>query len=136
MLLHKKSIKIPIYKGYIVIIISNSVQLVNEQFPYLDVKEEIYASTFSSQFKRYPSAFILLNFNHDEKLDHGVIAHEVFHASNIIMKDRQLLPDVDNDESQAYLIQWISNQVYDFIDFTFKKQGYNRMACEYFKQYL
>lgn len=46
------------------------------------------------------------------KLSHGLIAHEVVHLVNMIMADRGFKPDFNNDEAQAYLTEWVTEQIY------------------------
>lgn len=47
--------------------------------------------------------------------DIHILAHECFHASNIIMRKRGIKPDPYNDEPQAYLIQWLFNNCFNHI---------------------
>jgi len=47
---------------------------------------------------------------------HGIIAHEVFHATHRIMQYVQQGFDVDNHESFALLNEWITNWVYSKLD--------------------
>lgn len=47
-----------------------------------------------------------------ESISHGLIAHEIVHLSNMIMEDRDIKPDYNNDESQAYLVEWLTESVY------------------------
>lgn len=43
------------------------------------------------------------------------LAHECFHASNYIMNRKGIRPDADNDEAQAYLIEWIFKNCYSHL---------------------
>lgn len=45
----------------------------------------------------------------------GVIAHEAVHIANYVFKQCGILPDLNNDEPQAYLIGWIVKQIHKFI---------------------
>jgi hypothetical protein len=111
---YQKSIKIPIYKGYLVLIFTNSIEKLNRRLPGIN-ETNIYAHTYLYQYRGYEAAFIVLNFNHPEAITNGVISHESFHASNFIMANRNIDPDLNNDEPQAYLIAWITDQVHSFL---------------------
>lgn len=39
------------------------------------------------------------------------IIHECVHLSNMIFKDRGITPDLDNDEPQAYLLEFLFKKV-------------------------
>lgn len=45
----------------------------------------------------------------------GVIAHEAVHIANHVFKQCGIIPDLDNDEPQAYLIGWLVNQITKFL---------------------
>lgn len=45
---------------------------------------------------------------------HGLIAHECFHLTHRIMKHVNKTYDIDNDEPEAYLIQYLTDTVYSF----------------------
>lgn len=55
-----------------------------------------------------------LVFRYD-RMDYGMIAHECFHLTHIIMRDINKRYDVENDEPEAYLIQFLVGAVYDFL---------------------
>lgn len=46
---------------------------------------------------------------------HGVLAHEALHAVNLILDNRGVKFDVDNDEPYAYYLSYIVEQFYDFL---------------------
>ncbi len=63
-------------------------------------------------------------FNHNDHLrivferkyiDAGRIAHEAIHAKNLIFKWVGIKNDPDNDEPEAYLVQWIVNCIHDVL---------------------
>jgi hypothetical protein len=113
--LHKKVIKVPLYKGLLVLIFSNSVEKVKQVVKDYN-RNSVYAHAWRFNYKGKEGNAIILNFNNDEKLTHGTIAHEAYHIANFIADSRGLIPDHINDEPIAYLITWITNEVYKFMN--------------------
>ena len=46
----------------------------------------------------------------------GVVAHEAVHAVNNIFKSRGIKLDINNDELQAYLTEWVFEQVENYFE--------------------
>lgn len=44
-----------------------------------------------------------------ETIDKGLLVHESVHAANVLFKEIGHALDLDNDEPQAYLVEWIFN---------------------------
>ena len=51
----------------------------------------------------------------DIKFDAGCIAHESLHATSFIFMIAGIVPDVNNDEPQAYLLDFIVTEVTEFL---------------------
>ena len=110
-----KAINVPLYRGKLVIIITDSTKQVKKCIPYFD-DNYLYAHSYWTKYKKSQGYYIILNFkNTYRKIHHGTIAHEAVHTSHFIMKDRGLIEGFDNDEAEAYLVEWITDQVYKFI---------------------
>ena len=113
--LYIKSHKIPLYRGYFVIILSNSVDKLRKYLPDFDNKE-IYAHSWYEKYRSKQGFIMVLNFdNAYREITHGVIAHEAMHLTNMIASLRGIEPDFNNDEHLAYLTEWIVDTVYKFI---------------------
>jgi hypothetical protein len=52
--------------------------------------------------------YIFINTN---SLFHGIIAHEIFHLSEALSRDR----DIIDEEAKAYLISSITQNIYNFL---------------------
>lgn len=52
-------------------------------------------------------------FFKQDGIDHGVIAHEVFHITHHILQGVESQFDVNNHEQYAYLCEWITDWVYE-----------------------
>jgi len=110
----------PLYRGKLCVINTNSNGLLLRKHD-LELKDkELYASTIDGCIKinnsNYYCTYIILNTNNSfTPITHGVIAHEAFHASNFLLSRRGVIIDRDNDEAQAYLIDWITDQIHRLI---------------------
>jgi hypothetical protein len=104
-----KVIDIPIYGGKLVIGYLNEEEL-KKEFD-IDYKTML-ATTYSRiNYKSYNT--ILINFNFDNKyqyIDYGIIAHECVHFKNFLFERIGFQCDTENDEAEAYLIEWVMNQ--------------------------
>lgn len=70
--------------------------------------------TYDVDFANRMAKGRMLSWWHGDQVYIGVyasspsaLAHEAFHASNIVLEQRGIKADTDNDEAQAYLIGWI-----------------------------
>lgn len=111
--MRKKIIKIPIYIGQLVIIqYDNPEDLINE-YRLSNLVNKFDAITFRdhklSGYTRYVAAF-------GKNCTPSIITHESFHVVSMIFYDRDIEYDNENDEPAAYLIGWISRQIFDFLD--------------------
>ena len=113
--LHKKIIEIPIYKGTFIIVFSNSKNKVNELTGISS--NNIYAHAVDGTYKNKQAFFIILNFdNKYDKITHGVINHEIIHICHFIFEKRDIILSYDNDEPITYLAEYLTNEVYKYIN--------------------
>lgn len=111
-----KAIPVPLYRGRFIIILSNSVEEVQKTIPEFK-KEQFYGHSWHINYKNRDGFAMVLNFeNKISKMTHGTIAHESVHIANFIADSRGLVSDFDNDEPITYLVQWIVDQTYLFIE--------------------
>lgn len=114
--LHITSKKVPLYGGLIVIVLTNSNKKLGK-YVYMKPKEEHFAFCVPGNYRNQGAFYCVLNFNNkDGKISHGVIAHEAVHLANFILKDAGVRCDYNNDEPLTYLVQWITNRIYSFIN--------------------
>lgn len=110
-----KAIEIPLYGGYLVIVLSNSRKKVKKFLPSFD-RSEVYAHAWADNYNGQQGYYVILNFDSEfSRLDPGAIAHEATHISSYLFDIRGMKPDFNNDEPQCYLIQWVVNEVFKFI---------------------
>ena len=113
--LHIKAVNIPIYRGKLIIVLTNSNKKLQKYLPYFE--DDIYAHTYLDNYRSRDGYYCILNFNNDyRKMYHGVIAHEAVHVSSFLLENRGVKLDFNNDEPAAYLVEWITDQIYSFIN--------------------
>lgn len=112
---HKKSIKVPLYGGNLVLMFTNNKREIVKHIPDFD-RENIYAHSCGMNDGGKEGYVIILNFNlKDSKISHGRITHEVVHIVSHIAETRGFEPSFSNDEPIAYLADWVANEVYKFM---------------------
>ncbi len=105
------------------IIISDSSKEINKRHD-LEFEDPVFCHTVKGGIKipdeEELCSCIYLIFNPKYKfgsryMTHGSIAHECLHATSFLFMTIGAEPDIDNDEPQAYLINYLVDQVEDFI---------------------
>jgi hypothetical protein len=114
---YKKVVKIPIYNGNFIIIFSNDPnkisRVINTNPSSLG---QIYAMTFHNFiYQKYESFCVCFNFWDLNDITMGTIVHEVTHAGNRVLANREVIPDWENDEPECYLKGWMADEVYAFM---------------------
>ena len=104
----KTEIDIPIYPFRFWIITTDDFKKANEKYlssdlEFNDHEHEAYAF-FDPQ--KDGSTIIGVMFKEGE-LAYSIIVHEMVHVVNYIFHFASVKPDLDNDETQAYLSQWV-----------------------------
>ncbi len=111
-----KTIEIPIYFDNLVI------HQVDQREQMQEIADKNDLEFNSAEF----DAFAFLNDRSEDKpreyvmvfcknVVSSVIAHESKHIVNMIFKDRMISLDLDNDEPECYLLEWIVGQATDFL---------------------
>ena len=111
----KKKIEIPIYLGYLVIIVTDDFKKIIKKYNIAsssDPNDHDYSAiTFRLYKKRISNYYCVLR----KKASPGAIAHEAKHIVNKIFQDRGINLDIVNDENETYLLGWIVNQIYKIL---------------------
>jgi hypothetical protein len=118
--------KVPLYPCRLGVIVSNDEEEINKylkghEIPYtLDLSESygycIGQGVYKDEKgKKWSCCWVIVPPN-DEMFTHGLIAHEVRHATNSILDYIGHKLDAKNDEPEAYLSQWITDVVYKAIE--------------------
>lgn len=119
----EKIIKSPLYETRLCLIVTDNADEVNKRYD-LDADDPLFANTHRAGIKikgdKRKAMCVYLIFGPkfkfgDRKLTPGLIAHESLHAANFILDYVGVKADYDNDEPQAYLLEWIVNQSTEFL---------------------
>lgn len=102
-----KKINIPIYRGVFVICITDDLKKVENKFNLINT-DSLDAFTFKIGHNYY------MVTTKDLKI--SVIAHESVHIKNMIFKDSFIKLDINNDEPEAYLLEWVIDQYYKYLN--------------------
>lgn len=114
-----KRVDIPIYYGYLVIIISNDYRAVADKYGLKEAVENFGAFVWGNRNANGIMEFYVCI---DEDCSNHLIAHEVVHLVNHIFLDKGIELDRHNDEPQAYLTGWLFSEIEKFKDKTNKNE--------------
>ncbi|MGB3495753.1 MAG: hypothetical protein WBA57_23690 [Elainellaceae cyanobacterium] len=107
----KKKIKIPIYFGELILILSEDLEKTAK-----DLGTSLGAPSngfcWNGLDKGLTQYFIAI----DKDATPSIIAHEASHCVNYIFKDRGIELDTHNDEPQCYLLSWIVDKCHEFLN--------------------
>ena len=108
---YKKIIDIPILGGKLCITRIKSWKKVNKEYGF-DLTNIMDACViFKEENNISYNEIYFIN-----KPSNAVIAHEAVHAVNNIFKSRGIKLDINNDELQAYLTEWVFEQVENYFE--------------------
>ena len=54
------------------------------------------------------------NYGYGQYITPGIIAHEAVHAKNMLFDDVNIVCDLINDEPEAYMVEWFTDQASEF----------------------
>ena len=112
---YEKIIKIPIYKGQLVLVLTNDNKKINKKVPDFKEKTELYGHALNMMYEKEASYIIVLNSKHTHsRMTVGVMAREAVYIADFIFANCGITHDLDNDEPLAYLVQWITDELYEF----------------------
>lgn len=108
----KKSTKIPIYFGTLIIHQNKSLKPIKKKYKLNGDIDKIDACAFTTYSKKGFAKYVMAFTG---TCTPGIIAHEVVHIVNMIFKDVEVDLDVYNDEPQAYFTEWVTNQCHKYL---------------------
>lgn len=112
----EEEFKIPLYRGYLIVIISNDTEKLEDRLPGHEFNH-VYAHTIFDNHKGFQGFHIILNLDHPKRpITVGTIAHEALHVTDMVMHERGVIADHVNDEPSAYLIDWVTDRVCEVLD--------------------
>ena len=125
--------KLPIYHIKIALIITEKTDILKQHFTkesldrtgILD-KDELYSHTLWVDKDGDIVLSMLFNFNTETNITLGTIVHEAIHIKNMLFLYLGINNDLENDEPEAYLIEYITDWIIDNL----KEQEYIRLKIK------
>lgn len=109
---HITAKEVPIFKGKLVIVLTNDVDNVKKYLPNWE-DDYVYGHTWKYSYKNRQGYYLILNlWNTDMEITHGVIAHEAVHVAQFVTERA----GIRDDECTAYITEWATDQVYRYLD--------------------
>lgn len=76
--------------------------------------EEVFGHAIYDGYKGKKAIFIVVDSSH-EQFHPSILAHESVHGANMIFQLVGHELDTNNDEPQAYLVEWIFEKAWEFV---------------------
>lgn len=107
-----KKIQIPIYYGYLhIIVTSGGMQCVKERYGLKENVENYGAFVWSNYIGGVSQYYISI----DEGVKGDLLVHEIIHLVNAVFIHIGASLDVHNDEPQAYLAGWFFKEIEKYL---------------------
>ena len=112
-----KEFDIPIYRSKFLVLFSDKKEEIEAFCPDDRQGFELhYAHTFIVNFKKHEGFLVTFNLKNEfRSVNHGCIAHEVFHAASMLLRSRDVELSVESEEAYSYLIDWMTDLIYGTI---------------------
>lgn len=127
---YKNIHRLPIYNSFLFqIIVSDDVEKINKMTNSND--KYYYACCIKTKHNikngiSEKGITIVLNPHYTNcKITAGIIAHECIHVKNMIFETIGYKPKTNNDEAEAYFIEYLVNKVTDFYNKSIKQHENN-----------
>lgn len=106
-MISRTKLKIELYETNVIMFVVKSMEEFEEKVKKKTKSNNIsIKDTYGCAFTWGNSEYVLAL--HEDSLSHNLIAHEIFHLAIMITNDI----DIEDEESQAWLIGYITEQVY------------------------
>ena len=109
------SFVVPIYCSRLHIAFSADVikdkDALNKRFPDIIYDKSDFCAIADSRGNHLLVVFNMKNIKNEADLIE-TIAHESVHLTSYLFKRKGIIPDVNNDEPQAYLLGWFVGEIY------------------------
>lgn len=107
--------EVPIYCGMLHVVFSECVLKdkveINKKFNDTIRDDADFCAQTDSRRNHFLAVFDMKNIKNDVDLIE-TIAHESVHLTSFLFNRKGIIPDIHNDEPQAYLLGWFSAQIY------------------------
>ena len=102
----KKTIKVPLYPNNLVMYKCDDLKEIEKLYDLSD------CSNYDAIVFEHKGLDIVA---FSKTTSPGYIAHEALHITNNIFRSIGAQPDLDNDETQCYLLEWVVKQLHKFL---------------------
>ena len=109
-------IPIPIYHGVLQIVITDSFTEASKKFKIDHNGQDPDSFGAFVNVTTYGNGLDFFTVFFKPDVSHSLIAHEVVHLVNGLYIERHMELDKVNDENQAYITGWITEQIYKTIN--------------------
>lgn len=110
----KKTFKIPIYHWDLIIHKGEDIGFIEKLYWFPERATDWYGAITFTDHKEWYTRYVMAFDNNQSVWD---IAHEALHCLRYIYNDRGIeFVNDDNDEHQCYILGWIVNKAYDFLN--------------------
>lgn len=109
-------IDIPIYSGYLRIIVCNDFVKAAKKLSIDDEGYDLsmFGAFVCTTYDKYKNPYYNVFMNAD--IESGLIAHEVVHLVSQIFESKHISLNLQNDDEPfAYLTGWVTNEIYKAI---------------------
>jgi hypothetical protein len=107
-----KKLEIPVFHGWLYLYQGVPFDEVATRHNMVVEKDGADAMSGSDIDKNEVTAYIIAV---EDNVSASSVAHEALHVVNYMMKDRDMVPDLNNDEWQCYLLGWIVRQCHKYM---------------------
>lgn len=108
----KKIVKIPIFYGKLIIIVTEDLTCLNDKFN-IKVDKTYEAYSYNHITNQGNSEYYAVFRN--RKIDIQTVVHECVHIANYIFRHNGMYGSIDDDECQAYLTSWIFKEIHKML---------------------
>lgn len=109
---HQYKTAIPIYFGWLYVIFSDDFNATVDRHRIVTDGKNVNHYGAFTYGRRNSNGIAEYFVVFDKSPGNSLIAHEVVHLVNWIFKDACISLDIINDEPQAYLTGWVTEQIY------------------------
>jgi len=112
---NRRSFKIPLYPGWIIVINTSDPKEVKKLVKGYDFQDgEVYGHTIAGFIKidkiERNCYYVILNTKH-KQFTTGLISHEALHVCKNVWSAIGYRPENDNSEPENYLLDWVVDHI-------------------------
>ena len=111
----RKTIKIPIYVGKLIITITDDIEKQARIAGFFDFKPSL-----AFVYNIFDKVYVVLD---RKAISNAIVAHETVHIVNKVFQYNGVQLDLENDEPQAYLTSYIFEQIEKVIKYDSKRKS-------------